>query len=518
MSYPKKHPVNPKGLSGSQKIPAVGKLPEDKREKLMAIQQREQLKGLLVNKFLEKYGKDKSINNDVVNREVANFIKNEKLTEDNLRRLEQRIKDGSANAANGNTAAGNNAGDALYQSANGGYGNAQSQSVAHLNNQRRQDDDEISVTSSQKPKSVYHQGDEDDEWATMLRHDTEIFKKEKELEKYRDLEQKRRMKEELDRQIQEKNKVKDHEVKHTSQYNEAVGKQLVVMDNKEKKKEQDMKNKILQEKVSRDKQLHEEYVRKKLDKKTEKELDELLVRKIKEEMENENRLANQKRDEERLALKKLLEENEENRLKTLEENKRLKAEEVRSQQETIRLMEKQENDRANEVKARELRSKKLMGIMEQTVIKDQKLQILEEERKLLKYYQDRENKEIEDENARKKRLNDMKKDVKNYLDKQKNDKDLRKEEENQFNKKQADIWKKDTQEFYDSEKHKMETIKDINLRHADVLKSQIEEERKRKQKKMSVEELLLNKQKLKHIAEQPDTTAKFQKAKVIGAR
>jgi len=272
MSYPKKHPVNAK-TSGQEKLSPGTKLPGEKREKLMAIQQREQLKGLLVNKFLEKYGKDKSINTEVVNREVANFIKNEKLTEENLRRLEQKIKDGSANPHpqqnNNSNSQVNFAGNQLTQSIPNGQ--FQSQSMAHLagNNQRR-DDDAISVTSSQQPKSVYHLGDEDDEWATILKHDTEIFKKEKELEKVKDKETKRRIKEELDQQIDEKRRVKEGEAKHLQDYNSAVNTQLKHMDVREKKKEEEMKNKILQEKISRDKQLQEEYIRKKLDKKTEK--------------------------------------------------------------------------------------------------------------------------------------------------------------------------------------------------------------------------------------------------------
>lgn len=44
------------------------------------------------------------------------------------------------------------------------------------------DDDEESVTSSKKAPSVYQlEGDEDDEWATLVKFDTELFKKEQEL-------------------------------------------------------------------------------------------------------------------------------------------------------------------------------------------------------------------------------------------------------------------------------------------------------------------------------------------------
>jgi len=42
----------------------------------------------------------------------------------------------------------------------------------------------------------------------------------------------------------------------------------------------------------------------------------------------------------------------------------------------------------------------------------------------------------------------MNKDVKNYLDKQKNDSLMRKQEETHHNKKQADFWKKDTNDFF----------------------------------------------------------------------
>jgi len=56
-------------------------------------------------------------------------------------------------------------------------------------------------------------------------------------------------------------------------------------------------------------------------------------------------------------------------------------------------------------------------------------------------------------------------------------------------------------------------LKEINLKHADILKHQIEEEKRKKGKKMTAEELLLNKQRLKEIAEK-DASLKFQKSQV----
>lgn len=63
---------------------------EARREKLLDIQKREQLKGLLINKFKLKYG-DKPSLAKYIDNEVQKFLKNDRLTEENLKRLDERI-------------------------------------------------------------------------------------------------------------------------------------------------------------------------------------------------------------------------------------------------------------------------------------------------------------------------------------------------------------------------------------------------------------------------------------------
>lgn len=82
-----------------------------------------------------------------------------------------------------------------------------------------------------------------------------------------------------------------------------------------------------------------------------------------------------------------------------------------------------------------------------------------------------------------------------------------------LNKRQAEIWKQDLENYNDHEKkktdvtniiHTMQYIKDVNLRHAEILKKQMEEKSNRKVKKgykMNTVELLQNKDRLKAIAE-----------------
>ena len=62
-----------------------------RREKLLDIQKREQLKGLLINKFKVKYGDKGPTLAKYIDNEVQKFLKNDRLTEDNLKKLDERI-------------------------------------------------------------------------------------------------------------------------------------------------------------------------------------------------------------------------------------------------------------------------------------------------------------------------------------------------------------------------------------------------------------------------------------------
>jgi len=224
---------------------------------LLAIQQREQLKGLLVNKFLEKYGKNKEVSEKVLTKELAEFMKNEKLTEENLRKFEQRIKEGKLGQNHKAESIKEPQHDAghkqdhqhpLTQSAVEQLDLASLKDAKQNNNVKSLADDQLSASSSQRPRSVYQLGDEDDEWAIMMKYDAELHKKERELEKYRDQEQKRKIKEELDRQLQEKRKYQEREQGDLHNYRRLVDSQLNQFDQRERRKEDEMKSKIMAEK------------------------------------------------------------------------------------------------------------------------------------------------------------------------------------------------------------------------------------------------------------------------------
>ena len=63
---------------------------DQRKERLLDIQKREQLKGMLINKFKLKYG-DKPQISKFIDNEVAKYLKNDRLTEDTLRNLDSKI-------------------------------------------------------------------------------------------------------------------------------------------------------------------------------------------------------------------------------------------------------------------------------------------------------------------------------------------------------------------------------------------------------------------------------------------
>ena len=70
---------------------AGSKMSEARKERLLDIQKREQLKGLLINKFKVKYGDKGPQLAKYIDNEVQKFLKNDRLTEDNLKKLDDRI-------------------------------------------------------------------------------------------------------------------------------------------------------------------------------------------------------------------------------------------------------------------------------------------------------------------------------------------------------------------------------------------------------------------------------------------
>jgi hypothetical protein len=74
----------------SNGVASSAQLSEARKERMVEIQKREQLKGLLVNKFKTKYGNHSAIRK-LIENEVQRFLTNDRLTEANLKALDIRL-------------------------------------------------------------------------------------------------------------------------------------------------------------------------------------------------------------------------------------------------------------------------------------------------------------------------------------------------------------------------------------------------------------------------------------------
>ncbi|CAD8164507.1 unnamed protein product [Paramecium pentaurelia] len=480
-------------------------------ERAGLLQQREQLREMLINKFTKDYAQGNK-NKEVLIQQIVNeYFINEQVTENSLKQLKTKV----------------------IEAVQKQKGLSQTQHVTHNNNnsqfdnkseQKSQiprpqsvknsakselDQDQYSVTSSQfekQPKSVYVV-DEEDEWAALVKFDTELHSKEQQLEQQRQIEFKKKMKAELDRQLEEKKRRMEIEKRQEEAYVKLRDFQMNVYDQREEQKKRDIAKKQQLEKEQRDRQVREEEKRKFLEQKKQQELDAILVQRIQEELKQEQREALQKKEIEKRKFVEMMEENEKNRQKQIQDEITDKQLEIDMQRKYIQLQQKLEEERELEKKEREDKIKKIMSDFSQTVVKNQKDQIKVEDDKMMKAILMQNEIEQQDEEMKKRQIKQQQQEMRKYLIKQMEDKKQRLKEEEELNKKQAQVWQQDLQTFQQHEKSKYDYIKDVNVKHQEILKQQMDERKsqQRPRNKMNNEELMHNKPLLKELADKQDT-------------
>lgn len=466
MSYPK---VPPK-----PKLGATMRLPDERKQRLLKLQEREELKGLLVNKFKKQYGPAAAF----IAKEVETFMKQEPLTESNLQKLDEKIKKRSE----------------VEQAKVETKSNASKSMKSSVKSSKRSE-----VSASQQSSSYVHE-DEDDEWAAILEYDTILHREEERARRKREAENKVKLKRELDRQLHEKGLRKELDQEDFRLYEEAQRANLDTLEQREKDKEQEYRAKVLQEKTLRDQQLKEELKRKRNEEKQQHAIDQRLVERLKEELHHEHQSYEDRRLEERVYMQQMMGENVENKRRLLDIKEQERQSDVRSMEEYAKMLDRQEQDRLNELRAREERQQLLMARMADTVLKEQQRRNLEEDLMLLRQIDEKEQLDQTEDDRRLQQRNLQKKELREYLDQQVTDKKHRKGAEKDSHNEQAEMWRQDAEDFFRMENQKKTREQQINQLYAQTLIMQIEEKQNKKQKKqMNPTEARLNKDLLKRI-------------------
>ena len=468
----------------------------NQRERLLNLQKRQKLKDLLITKFMQKY-KIKNYEK-ALEDEITKFLQGEKLTDQDLKRLDIKIKQLLKEKATKERLK-----EKLTQSMQGTLSqndilpkietknvldNTLSPKIKNPKPTILTTDPLISTlekpkqsSTSYKPLNTYGSkriykkpeeelaeleaefakdeeeskknfkrldfSDEGDEWSAIAKYNRKLYEDQIKMEKIKDEELKRRNKADLDFQVKQKLKQDYENELKEKEYDKIQMEYQKELDEIDRKKQEDLKKQLLREKQSRDEQIRQNYILKRIETLKEKKFEKSLVKTIQEGIEKERLDAIEKKKKENEALVKAMREND------------------------IKLKMKKEIDE---------------------LLEKMKKEQEEEDKRIHHYYEEKNRLAIEKEKRDELKKFRQKFELKKYLDMQIAE---RKKEEDflkSLDYEQARIWAIDCKKYNDDEKAIENKIREMNKRNMTSLMDQINKKKSKNKNAMNDTEYAMN--------------------------
>lgn len=488
-------------VAGSKKSVSSG-MSEQRREKLLKLKHREDLKGKLVTKFLAKYGNRRRPS--FIEQEVENALSGAPLTEDNLRKLDDRINAGTS-VAHSSYMSGISVKTGASQVASVKAPKSE-KSVSYMSGASKlSEKSKLQDNTSQFDVNSHVSSEvlpsDKDEWAVIMEYKQALYREEEARRQERLKQQKEALKMELDRQIEEKRRKQEMEKMELQQYIETQDYNLKQFDLKEETRLKLQREKIMHEKMLRDRQLKDLKRMKRSQAKEELHTDMAMVNRLQQEHQEEIQAYKKKKYEEMMQRRKMLEENMKNKARQKERETMERMEDIEMQRAHERILDKIEEDRLNEIKKREERIQGYMNSMGEAVLKQQRDANLEEDQRLMEYYHQTLEYDQDEQGRLRERDKIQKSEMRKILKIQMEEKEARRKKEKDLQAKQAMIWKKDCEEFDKLTKEEKDKREAIYRMYANELKGQIVEKKNSELHKMDYIERALNKPLLKEVIE-----------------
>jgi hypothetical protein len=335
------------------------------------------------------------------------------------------------------------------------------------------------------------------EWSRLDAFAKHMLEKELARDREERAEIHRKVKADLDRQMDDINKRKHAERMDDIVFSHQQAGEYEKWKNEEKRKEDARLQKEEHEKVERDEQLRYEAERKKEKERRQHEEDRRQAEAIERAIANAKEESVIKKQKERLITKQLMEENERDRLIKLELKKRSASDELRQLREYHELLEKQEAERQQELTRRVERQKMLIKRMEEGVLKTIQAKSNDDNIRALKQQAEMDARAIEVERFKQDRIAQLKEEMKDALQKQIAHKDARRKEEEELQNIHSRILRLDTELFNKSETDKQLSRQERLRKYKEELRQQIEQvhrSRKSRLDALSNQELLMNRE------------------------
>ena len=498
----------------------------NQREKLLNLQKRQKLKDLLITKFMLKYGIKNA--DEILDEEISKFLQGERLTDQDLKRLDVKIKRLLKEKASK---------DRLKQKLTQSLQGMTSDDVLpKINNRNTIETDTIS-TMNQKPKilnteptintlgqkdfssSLYNPmktlnnkrrfkkpeeelaeleaefekeekvnkknfkrldfTEEGDEWSAIAKYNRQLYEEQIKMEKMKEEELKKRNKADLDLQIKQRLKQEYENELKDKEYDKIMEEHQKEMDEIERKKQEDLKKQVMREKESRDEQMRQNYIKKRIEILKEKKFEKSLVKSIQEGIEKERKNAIEKKRRENEALLKAIKENDLKMIRKKEKEKRDKEEEVKMGEERMKMQLKEDLARKRYYDIIKMNGNNFAKNSDE-VLERLKREQEAEEKRIQHYYDEKNRLEIEREKEKELKKKNEKFELKKYLDMQIEE---RKKEEDflkSLDYEQARIWALDCKKYNEDEKLIKSKIREMNKRNMDSVMEQINKKKNKK--------------------------------------
>lgn len=244
--------------------------------------------------------------------------------------------------------------------------------------------DELDILSNRNYRSIerFDFPNEQDEWNAIVKYNRKLYEEEKKNNKLKDLEIRKRIREDLDNQIRQKLKRSYEEVQKNRDYDEIMLNHCQFLDELEQKRNQELKQRVQREKENRDKQLQDEKQRKKIEILKEKKYDREYVKNIQSELEKEKQIQLKKRLDERELMFDTIKENELNKKRAMENKERERLSDIKATEEYAKVLDRQEQERNEYFKRIERNANNFVNKMAETVLSSIEAKNKEEEERM----------------------------------------------------------------------------------------------------------------------------------------
>ena len=519
-------------------LSSAGRSIVNQRERLLNLQKRQKLKDLLITKFMQKY-KIKNYEK-ILEDEITKFLQGEKLNEQDLKRLDikikgllkekaskERLKEKLTQSLQGmpqknevlpkieskniddNTLARriispkpkilstetltNTLGKetSMYNPMNT-YGSKRrykkpEEELAELEAEFAKDEE----VNKKSYKRLDFSKEGGDEWYAIAKYNRKLYEDQIKFEKMKDEELKKRNKADLDLQIKQRLKQEYENELKEKEYDKMMQEHQKELDEIDKKKQEAIKKQLMKEKQSRDEQIKQNYILKRIEALKEKKFEKTLLKSIKEGIEKEKMETIEKKKKENDALIKAIKENDLKLKRRKEIEKKQKEEDVKMGEERIKMDMKEEIRRQKYYDKIKSFGNKLSTKSTEIIDKLKKDQE-EEDKRIHHYYEEKNRLAIEKEKQDKLKKYRQKFELKKYLDMQiaerKKEEDFLKSLDNE----QARIWAIDCQKYNDDEKAIENKIREMNKRNMNSIMDQISNNKRKIKNGMNETEYAMN--------------------------